>query len=112
MSETATSDSRDLPMVSATEAKNGFGGVLERVLVEGGVAITKHNEVKAVLLSAREYEALLAARRDPLDDLVAEFDGLVDRMQTPQARKAGRALFAASPAKLGRAALAARRGGG
>lgn len=103
---------RHLPSVTATEAKNGLGAVLDRVLVEGGVAITKHNEVKAVLLSVREYESLIAARHDPLTDLVAEFDGLVDRMRTPVARSAGRALFDASPAKLGRAATAASRGAG
>ena len=102
----------ELPAVTATEAKNGLGAVLERVMVEGGVAITKHDEVKAVLLSVREYEALLAARHDPLDELAAEFDGLVDRMQTPASRRAGRALFGASPDKLGRAAVAARRGRG
>lgn len=102
----------NLPAVTATEAKNGLGAVLDRVLAEGGVAITKHNEVKAVLLSVREYEALLAARRDQLDDLAAEFDGLVARMQTPAAAKAGRALFSASPAKLGQTAVAARRGAG
>lgn len=98
--------------MTATEAKNAFGAVLEQVMVEGGVAITKHNEVKAVLLSVREYESLIAERNAPLADLAAEFDGLVERMQTTEARKAGRALFDASPAKLGRAALATRRGGG
>ncbi len=98
--------------MTATEAKNGLGAVLERVLVEGGVAITKHDEIKAVLLSVREYEALITARHDALADLAANFDELVDRMQTPDARAAGRALFDATPAALGRAALAARRGKG
>lgn len=101
-----------LPAVTATEAKNGLGAVLDRVLAEGGLAITKHNEVKAVLLSVREYEALLAARRDQLDELAAEFDGLVERMQEPQAGKAGRVLFSASPARLGQAAVSARRDDG
>ncbi len=109
MSEMVITDPRSIPSVTATDAKNGFGRVLERALVEGVLAITKHNEVKAVLLSAREYEALIAGQRDRLTDLEAEFDGLLDRMRTAKARKAGEELFAASPSKLGRAALAARR---
>jgi prevent-host-death family protein len=113
MTESDTTPFRpDLPAVTATEAKNALGAVLDRVMVEGGVAITKHNEVKAVLLSVREYESLIADRNAPLADLAAEFDGLVERMQSPKARQAGRTLFDASPAKLGRAAVAARRGGG
>lgn len=100
----------ELASITATEAKNSLGTVLDRVLVEGRLAITKHARTKAVLLSVRAYEALVAAQRDPLADLAAEFDGLVERMQSPKARKAGRALFDASPTKLGRAALAARRG--
>lgn len=98
-----------LATVSATEAKNSFGAVLDRVMADGGIAITKHDEVRAVLLSVRQYEALLAGQRDPLSDLADEFDSLVERMQTPKARAAGRALFDATPARLGRAAVARRR---
>jgi len=101
---------RELASITATEAKNALGAVLDRVLVEGGLAITKHSETRAVLLSVRAFEALLAAQRDPLAELAAEFDGLVEGMQSPRARKAGRALFDAPAAELGRAALATRRG--
>jgi hypothetical protein len=48
----------------------------------------------------------------PLASLNAEFDELVARMNTPKARKANAALFAATPAELGDAAANAsgRRG--
>ena len=98
-----------LTSITSTEAKNTFGAVLERVLVEGGVAITKHDEIKAVLLSVREYEALVAARRDPLEELAGEFDSVIARMQGRSARKAGKALFDASPKALGKAAVAGAR---
>jgi antitoxin Phd len=106
----AVSDS-DFPLpglesVSATEAKNNFGSVLDRVLARGKLAITKHDEVRAVVLSLPEYQALLAQQREPLAALTAEFEDLVARMQTPRAKRAGRALFEATPEKLGRAALA------
>jgi prevent-host-death family protein len=96
-----------LPSVTATEAKNSFGSVLDRVMVEGRVAITKHEEVRAVLLSVAEYRSLLKQQYDPLAALGNEFDGLVERMNAPKARAAGRALFEATPARLGRAAKAA-----
>jgi hypothetical protein len=62
---------------------------------------------KAVLLSFAEFESLVKDRSRSLDDLNAEFDGLLARMQTPQARKGVEAAFKASPAQLGRAAVKA-----
>jgi prevent-host-death family protein len=94
-----------LSAVSATEAKNNFGAVLDRVLSEGRVSITKHDEVRAVMLSLSEYEALIGKREDSLEGLSREFEALVERMQAPEARSAGRALFAATPQRLGRAAV-------
>jgi hypothetical protein len=46
-------------------------------------------------------------RSRSLDDLNAEFDGLLAHMQTPQARKGVEAAFNASSAELGRAAVKA-----
>lgn len=60
---------------------------------------------RAVLLSIEEYEGLVAKIPDPLEALRGEFDALVDRMQTPQARKAVDALFSATPGQLGDAAV-------
>ncbi len=94
----------DVPAVSATAAKNGFGAVLDQAESYGAVAIMKHDKPKAVVLSIGEYESLLARVPDPLAALAGEFDQLVARMETPAARTAADALFAAKPAALGRAA--------
>jgi antitoxin Phd len=98
-----------LTAISATEAKNNFGAVLDKVMAHGKVAITKYDEVRAVVLSLREYETLLAKQHDPLSALGEEFATLLERMQTPRAKAAGRGLFDASPERLGRAALAGAR---
>jgi prevent-host-death family protein len=43
--------------VSATDAKNSFGGLLEDVAALGRVDIVKHGRVVAVVLSPRALEA-------------------------------------------------------
>ncbi|EQD76557.1 protein containing DUF172 [mine drainage metagenome] len=96
-------------LFSATDAKNAFGSVLEKVLAKGMVAITKRGKTRAVLLSVEEYEALLERAPDPLTTLSAEFDALVARMQTPKAKAAGKSLFKASPTELGKAAVTCAR---
>ncbi|MHB1765560.1 MAG: type II toxin-antitoxin system Phd/YefM family antitoxin [Gammaproteobacteria bacterium] len=88
---------------SATDAKNAFGAVLEKALTKGMATITKRGKARAVLLSVEEYQALLERVPDPLKTLSSEFDALVARMQTPKAKAAGKALFKASPAELGKA---------
>ena len=99
----------DTESITATEAKNTFGSVLDRVGQVGKIAITKHDQVRAVVLSLREYEALLEGRADPLESLRTEFDSLVENMQAPGARRAGRALFEATGKDLGGAAVRAQR---
>ena len=42
-----------------------------------------------------------------MNTLTAQFDELLARMQTPEARAAMRALFSATPEQLGRAAVEA-----
>ena len=95
--------------VSATEAKNSFGSVLDKAIANGAVAIVKHRRPAAVLLSMEAYKGLLARQEDPLVRLRAEFDELVARMQTPRAVEAARRLFKMSPEALGRAAVAGAR---
>ena len=95
--------------ISATEAKNNLGDVLDRVLQSGMVLITKHEAPKAVLLSMQEYGALSQANQTRLDTLTGEFDSLMLRMQTPKARAGMKAAFNASPKQLGKAAVAAAR---
>lgn len=102
-------DRVDAASFTATEAKNEFGRVLEMVIQGGVVVITRHDAPKAVLVSVDEFNALARATESTLDTLSHEFDALVSRMQTPKARLAMKAAFDASPAQLGRAAVAAAR---
>ncbi|MGB9429670.1 MAG: type II toxin-antitoxin system Phd/YefM family antitoxin [Gammaproteobacteria bacterium] len=96
---------------SATAAKNAFGNVLERALSQGMVLITRHDTARAVLLSVEEYQALVNRVPDPLQALGAEFEALVAKMRKPKARMAGRMLFKAPGAELGKAAAGARKRG-
>jgi len=95
--------------ISATEAKNEFGRILETVIQGGKVVITKHDSPKAVLISMDEFNALSNAHRAELETLSEEFDGLLARMQTPAARAGMSAAFRATPKELGKAAVAAAR---
>ena len=95
--------------VSATEAKNEFGRILETVIRGGKVVITKHDSPKAVLISIDEFNALSNARQAELETLSEEFDQMLAQMQTPAARAGMDAAFHATPKELGRAARAAAR---
>jgi antitoxin Phd len=95
--------------ISATEAKNKLGEVLDSVLQGGMVLITKHETPKAVLLSMEEYGALSGAAQSRLDTLNGEFDALLEHMQTAKSRAGMKAAFSASPKQLGKAAVAAAR---
>ena len=95
--------------ITATAAKNEFGRVLEGVMRGEMVVITKHDNPKAVLMSIDEFNALSQAGEARLDTLSHQFDALLDRMQTPKARRGMKAAFDASPAQLGKAAVAAAR---
>ena len=53
------------PRITATDAKNNFGGMLEQVTAIGRVDITKHGRVVAVVLSLAE---LRAQERDSATD--------------------------------------------
>src|SRR6478736_6545369 len=95
----------DVPSVAATRLKNEFGAVMEQV-ARGAVAITRHDAPKAVLVSYEEFQALVNGRAQSLSELDAEFDALLERMQTPKAKKGVEAAFRASGAELGRASVA------
>jgi len=94
----------DVPSVAATRLKNEFGAVLEQA-ARGAVAITRHDAPKAVLVSYEEFQALVNARAQSLGELDAEFDALLERMQSPKAKQGVEAAFRASGAELGRAAV-------
>jgi prevent-host-death family protein len=95
----------DVPQISASAAKNGFGRVLDRVAREGRLAISKHDEPCAVLISIEEYRSLVSAKEATLKSLSDEFDALFERMQAPGAAEAMQKAFALTPAELGRAAV-------
>lgn len=97
----------DISSVAATKVKNEFGAILEKTMQSGAVAITRHDRPKAVLLSFAEFESLVKERSRSLNDLSSEFDELLARMQTSQARKGVEAAFNASPDELGSAAVTA-----
>jgi antitoxin Phd len=99
----------EIPEIAATQAKNTFGDLLDRVAASGAVAITRHDTPKAVLLSYEEFESLSSARSETLDALSTKFEGLLERLQTPAARKGLEAAFNATPEELGRAAVEAAR---
>jgi prevent-host-death family protein len=100
---------RAIETITATEAKNAFGRVLDTALTRGVVAITKREKVHAMVLSMETYDALVNRSSRLLAGLESEFDALVAAMQAPPARAAGDALFAAKSPALGRAALRAAR---
>lgn len=99
----------DLPAVSASEIKNALGAVWDTMNARGAVAITRHEKPRAVLLSVERFQELLRAGRPSLDALTAEFDELLAGLQSPSAGRALASAFRASPAQLGRAAVAAAR---
>jgi antitoxin Phd len=95
--------------ITATEAKNKLGEVLDSVIQSGMVLITRHETPKAVLLSMEEYGALSGAAQSRLETLDGEFDAMLERMQTAKSRAGRKAAFAASPKQLGKAAAEAAR---
>lgn len=90
--------------VSSTEAQNALGHLLNRVAKGARVVLTRYNRREAVILSATDYDALLADEEVDLGTLEREFDQLVDRMQTPGHRGAVESLFRLSGEELGETA--------
>lgn len=99
----------DVPAIAATRFKNELARVLEQVMRGGAVAITRHDAPKTVLLDYEEFLALTRDRTPVLNELAAEYDVLLERMQTPAARKAVANAFNATPEQMGKAAVKAAR---
>lgn len=93
--------------VTAAELKNRTGAVLAGALSHGTVAITRHGEVHAVLLSADEYQVLLKHAPAPAKALEKEFDQLLARMRTKRSVQAALSLFNMKPEDFRRAAHSA-----
>ncbi|MEO8383632.1 MAG: type II toxin-antitoxin system prevent-host-death family antitoxin [Betaproteobacteria bacterium] len=100
----------DIPLVPASIMKSKFGAVLDQATQAGAVAITKHDTTKYVLLPVEEFESLVATCQPSLSTLTVEFDNLLAKMQTPQARTGIQSAFAMSPKQLGKAAVQAASG--
>ena len=99
----------EMQAVPATRLKNELAGILEQAARDGVVAITRHDSPRAVILSIEEFESLVEARTQRLEDLGGEFDALLAGMQSPASRKGMQAAFDAPPGTLGRAAAKAAR---
>jgi prevent-host-death family protein len=91
--------------ITATEAKNQMGRVLETVMQGGVVLITKRETPKAAVIPMAEYEKFSRATEAKLNALSGEFDALLARMQTPEARAGMQTAFDATPEQLAKAAV-------
>src|SRR5690349_8406958 len=94
---------------TATEAKNEFGRLLEQAIHGTTVLITKHDAPRAVLISIDHFQTLQEAPQAKLNTLTEQFDTLLERMQSPKARRGMAAAFRANNKQLGKAAVAAAR---
>lgn len=95
--------------IPSTEAQNEFGRVLDQAAADQDIAITRHNVVRAVLVSAARYRRLVAHEESGLDLLDARFDELYVSLQSARVREATARAVNASPEEMGRAAVAAAR---
>jgi antitoxin Phd len=93
--------------ITATEAQNEFGRVLEHAIRDEVVVITRHNVPRAVLLSVERYRDLTSIQSSVLNTLTDEFDAMLARMQTPDVHTATRRGFNATPEAMGEAAVEA-----
>ena len=94
--------------VPSTEAQNEFGRVLDQAAAGQDIAITRHNVTRAVLVSAARYRQLTGGSEEPaLNELDARFDELYASMQTAKVRDGTARAVDATPAEMGRAAVAA-----
>lgn len=93
--------------VSATQAQNNFGQVLEQARADGPVFITRYARPEAVVLSIEAYDALTGTQDVRLDELEAEFDQAIAAMQSTDHTEAVDALFAMESAALAEAFLRA-----
>jgi prevent-host-death family protein len=96
-------------LVPSTEAQNEFGRILDQAAANQDVAITRHNVVRAVLISAARYRELVGHVTPDLDELANQFEKLYASMQTPEVQEATARALAAPAADMGRAAVVAAR---
>lgn len=104
MNDTATNGYED---ISATEFKQHFGRTLDEVAHGKRLRITRHGRAtdRLVLVRESDLERGASETASPLSRLRAEFDEMVARMQSSEARKAAGRIGSASPSELGEAAV-------
>ena len=81
----------DLPEITASDLKNKFSEIA-RLTAREPVAVSRHNRREFVILTAAQYEEFQQSRLAPFKALAADFDRMVEKMNTPEDR-AGRARF-------------------
>jgi prevent-host-death family protein len=106
----AEGDVVELKDVPVSDAKKSLGAIFEDVAAGRPVAILKHNQRRAVLLSIEDFDALTKYQADALARLTSRYDQLMATMQGDAHRKGADAFFAMSGDDMGKAALAATRG--
>jgi len=94
---------------TATEAKNRFGEILHGVARGGAAIVTSRKQPRAVILAYEDYVRLVEHGNRTLDLLTAEFDALFTSQQSAAARAGMKRAFAATPERMGKAAVAAAR---
>lgn len=98
----------ELPRTPASDVKkHGWRGVMRKIADSGKVVITNHNDPEAVILSAREYSAIVEALQvahaqvpSSLDALRKSFDQRLAALDADDAGERLRGLLS-QPARLG-----------
>jgi prevent-host-death family protein len=90
----------DLPRQTASDVKNKWREVVREVREAGSVAITNHSSVEVVLVNAEAYRQLVASaaalkerEASVLEQLSAQFNERLARLQGPDARDQAGAVF-------------------
>lgn len=96
---------QELPTVTATQLKQSTADVLDQVSAGKPVAITRHDRARVVMISAEQYNELVAQESHVLLELRTEYRTLLDEMQTPEQKAAAKRLFQATTEELGAAAV-------
>lgn len=104
--------SKELPTAPASDLKNTFKPVFQRVLKEGAVSITRNRKREAVVLSAELYDQIIAelSSRDPLEILRKDYEARFASRQTESSAEAFQNAFDASSEELGKIAVSQANG--
>jgi prevent-host-death family protein len=107
MNQPVANDFDEFSDISATDFKIHFGKTLDEALHGRTVRITRHGRAaeRLVLLREEDLVRLRSGMKSPLEDLREQFDTLLARMQTPQARAAAASISTAGMDMLGEAAV-------